>query len=157
MESFSHLNNKGEAHMVDVSHKSNTIRMAIAEGSVFFTQEMQALLNENNWNTAKGSVVETAKLAGTLAAKQTSQLIPLCHPLPIHSISFHSTVSDGRIHITCEVKTEGKTGVEMEALTGVSVACLTIYDMCKALGHTMELGEIRLVSKSGGKHNYQRP
>lgn len=156
MNSFSHLNNKGEAHMVDVSAKTNTVRIATAEGSVFFTQEMQDELNKNGWSTAKGSVLETAKLAGTMAAKQTSNLIPLCHPLPIHSIAFETQVQAGRVRVICEVKTEGKTGVEMEALTGVSIACLTIYDMCKALGHTMELGEIRLVSKSGGKHNYQR-
>ena len=156
MNSFSHLNNQAEAQMVDVSHKSNTIRIAKAEGAVKFTPEMWKALSENNWNTAKGSVLETAKIAGTMAAKQTSNLIPLCHPLAIHSIVFESFEEEASIHLTCEVKTEGKTGVEMEALTGVSVACLTIYDMCKALGHTMEIGEIRLVSKEGGKNKYQR-
>lgn len=156
MNALSHLNNQGEAQMVDVSHKTNTVRIARAEGFVIFPPTIQSALAATNWNTAKGSVLETARIAGTMAAKQTSQLIPLCHPLPIHSIQFETHLLEGKVQVICEVKTEGKTGVEMEALTGVSVACLTVYDMCKALGHEIEISGIRILKKEGGKHKFER-
>lgn len=137
--------------MVDVSDKETTSRTAIAKGKIIVnTQVMEAIVNRN---VEKGDVLGTARIAGIMGSKQTAALIPMCHPLAISksSIDFEIDKENRCIIAVCTTKVEGKTGVEMESLTGVSVALLTIYDMCKAIDKTMEITEIHLVSKSGGK------
>ncbi|MDB9311973.1 cyclic pyranopterin monophosphate synthase MoaC [Spirulina sp. CS-785/01] len=145
---LSHLNAQGEVQMVDVSEKGVTAREAVAAGQI----KMQAstLTAIEAGNAPKGDVITTAKLAGVMAAKQTAHLIPLCHPLPLHKINVEITPDEALpgYHIQATVKTNAETGVEMEALTAVSVAALTLYDMAKALEKTMEIGSIRLVKKS---------
>jgi len=155
MDSFSHIDKNGMPSMVDVSDKSVTKRTATAQSSVVLTKEIMALLESDDIQTKKGPVFQTAILAGIMGCKQTSQLIPLCHPLPISKavIDIQKT-GDLEISIQCTVKTEGKTGVEMEALTGASVAALTIYDMCKAMSHDIVIKETRLIEKRGGKSDF---
>jgi cyclic pyranopterin phosphate synthase len=148
---LTHITASGEAHMVDVGGKVETARTAVAEGSIrMLPSTLEAILSGNS---AKGDVIGTARLAGIMAAKKTSDLIPLCHPLLISKVSVNivpdPTLPGLRVDATISIS--GKTGVEMEALTAVSVACLTLYDMGKALEKGMEIGGIRLVSKSGGK------
>ena len=148
---LSHLDDAGQAQMVDVSAKAVTQREATARGHVTMRAETLALVVEGQ--LPKGDVLATARLAGIMAAKRTSELIPLCHPLPLTGIEVrlwpdHDASS---VEIEATVRTTAQTGVEMEALTAVSVAALTIYDMCKAVERTMRLGEIRLVAKSGGE------
>jgi cyclic pyranopterin phosphate synthase len=137
--------------MVDVAHKEATVRTAVASASVWMLPETFARIDERS--IAKGDVLQVARLAGIMAAKKTPDLIPLCHPLPIDAVSvdFTPCAQDNRIDITATVRVGGKTGVEMEALTAVSVAALTIYDMCKAVDKKMKLGEIKLLRKEGGK------
>ena len=151
MTKLSHIDAAGEAHMVDVGGKDETIRVAVAQGAVRMLPETLELILSGN--ARKGDVIGTARIAGIMAAKKTSELIPLCHPLMISKVSVDiapdSTLPGFRMEAT--VKTEGKTGVEMEALTAVSVACLTLYDMAKAADKGMEIIDIRLMSKSGGK------
>ena len=151
MSGLSHFDAKGEAHMVDVSDKEVTDRMAIARGSVTMTPETLAMIVEGR--AKKGDVLAVARLAGIMGAKKTSDLIPLCHPLPITKVALDLTVDDALpgVQIEATVKTSGQTGVEMEALTAVSVASLTLYDMVKAVDKAMRLGDIRLVFKDGGK------
>ncbi len=148
---LSHLNTKGEAQMVDVSDKRASIREAIAAGRVRMSQTTFKAIEAGN--TPKGNVLGTARLAGIMAAKQTAQLIPLCHPLPLHKIEVVITPDSdsSSYHIQATVKTKGETGVEMEALTAVSVAALTLYDMAKALEKSMIIEGIHLLSKKGGK------
>ncbi|OAB54919.1 cyclic pyranopterin monophosphate synthase accessory protein [Leptolyngbya valderiana BDU 20041] len=147
---LTHLDEGGDARMVDVSDKSPTVREAVAAGVIRMKRETLEAIESGN--APKGDVLTTAKLAGILAAKQTSQLIPLCHPLPLTKIdvriSLDSEIPGYRLEAT--VKTKAETGVEMEALTAVSVAALTLYDMAKALEKTMEIEGIRLVKKTGG-------
>jgi cyclic pyranopterin phosphate synthase len=148
---LSHLNPQGEAEMVDVSGKEATRREALAAGQVRMSQQTFAAIEAGN--TPKGDVLATAKLAGIMAAKQTAQLIPLCHPLPLHKIEVQ-LIADGELpgyQIRASVTTKGETGVEMEALTAVSLAALTLYDMAKALDKSMEIESIRLLRKTGGK------
>jgi cyclic pyranopterin monophosphate synthase len=148
---LTHLNQEGEAQMVDVSAKEATVREAIATGKIRMTREaFETVVRGNN---PKGDVVGTAKIAGIMAAKQTSQLIPLCHPLPLHKIEVKITANEELpgYEIEATVKTKAETGVEMEALTAVSVAALTLYDMAKALDKTMVIEAIYLVKKTGGK------
>ncbi|MEO1340281.1 MAG: cyclic pyranopterin monophosphate synthase MoaC [Cyanobacteria bacterium J06635_13] len=149
--SLSHLNERGEAQMVDVSGKKPTRRQAIAIGQVIMSQSTLATIEAGN--APKGDVLGTAKIAGIMAAKQTANLIPLCHPLPIHKIELEITPNQQlpgyEIQATVAIKAE--TGVEMEALTAVSVAALTLYDMAKALEKSMQISSIRLLSKIGGK------
>lgn len=148
---FTHFDGAGNAVMVDVSEKKVTSRRAVATGEIQVSAEvMQAVLEGT---ARKGDVLGTARIAGIMAAKQTSSLIPLCHPLPITkcTVDFEPDQEYQTIRVFCTVKTEGKTGVEMEALTGVTVALLTIYDMCKAIDKSMVMGGIHLVEKSGGK------
>jgi cyclic pyranopterin monophosphate synthase len=148
---LTHLNSAGEAHMVDVGAKAETARTAVAEGSVrMLPATLEAILSGN---AAKGDVIGTARLAGIMAAKKTSDLIPLCHPLLISKVSVDITpdLDLPGLYVKATVSISGKTGVEMEALTAVSVACLTLYDMGKAIEKGMEIGGIRLKSKSGGK------
>lgn len=148
---LTHLDESGEARMVDVSGKQATIREAVAAGQVRMSRETLAAIQAGN--APKGDVLGTARLAGIMAAKQTSQLIPLCHPLPLQKVEVQIT-PDPKLpgyQIQAQVKTKAETGVEMEALTAVSVAALTLYDMAKALEKGMIIEEIRLVSKTGGK------
>ncbi|MBE9223735.1 cyclic pyranopterin monophosphate synthase MoaC [Cyanobacterium stanieri LEGE 03274] len=148
---LSHLDETGSAQMVDVSSKSVTVREAIATGQV--TMKKSTFIQIEEGNAPKGDVLGTAKIAGIMAAKQTSSLIPLCHPLPLTKIEVIITPDDNLCgyHIQARVKTEGKTGVEMEALTAVSVTALTLYDMAKAMEKTITIEAIKLVSKTGGK------
>jgi cyclic pyranopterin phosphate synthase len=151
MSELTHLNKKGEAIMVDVSYKDKTVREAIAEGIVKMKVETLKKIIEHN--IPKGDVLSVARVAGIMAVKKTSQLIPLCHPLAIDAIKidFEPHEERGILKVKCYVKTTEKTGVEMEALTGVSITCLTIYDMCKAIEKDIEIGPIRLIKKTGGK------
>jgi cyclic pyranopterin phosphate synthase len=148
---LTHIDAAGKAHMVDVGDKVDTVRSATAEGFVKMKPETLALIRDGN--ARKGDVIGTARLAGIMAAKQTASLIPLCHPLMLTKVSVE-IVEDGALpglRVTATAKLTGKTGVEMEALTAVSVTCLTIYDMAKAADKGMEIGGIRLMQKSGGK------
>lgn len=151
MADLSHITGDGSAHMVDVSGKEDTTRTAIATGLVTMTRETLEIIRKGD--AKKGDVLGTARLAGIMAAKKTPDLIPLCHPLAISkvTIDFETDESVPGIRVTGLVKTTGKTGVEMEALTAVSVACLTIYDMAKAVDKGMVIGPVRLLEKTGGK------
>jgi len=151
MTKLSHLDEQGRARMVDVSEKEITSRIAIACGTVHMRPETLALILEDK--IEKGDVFSVARVAGIMAAKKTSELIPMCHPLNITSVKIELMPQQepARVEIEASVRVSGKTGVEMEAMTAVSVAGLTIYDMCKAVDREMSLGEIRLVKKSGGK------
>jgi cyclic pyranopterin phosphate synthase len=142
---FSHLDAQGAATMVDVGHKAVVFRRATASGKLLCAPATIRLLKKKA--LPKGDVLGVARIAGIQAVKRTADLIPLCHPLPIHQIEINFQVRASAIEITCTVETEAKTGVEMEALTGVSVAGLTLYDMCKAVDKTMSLAEIRVVEK----------
>ena len=148
---LTHFDDRGQAHMVDVSGKAVTDRIAVAEGAVRMTAETLALIIEGR--AKKGDVLSVARLAGIMAAKKTSDLIPLCHPLPITKIALELTPDPTLpgVRIEATVKTSGQTGVEMEALTAVSVAGLTIYDMVKAADKAMVIDGIRLILKDGGK------
>ena len=151
MTGLSHFDAQGHAHMVDVSSKPVTDRIAVARGHVVMTAETLALIAEGR--AKKGDVLSVARLAGIMGAKQTASLIPLCHPLPITRVAVDLHVDPGLPGIVVEatVKTGGQTGVEMEALTAVSVACLTVYDMVKAVEKSMRIEGIRLILKDGGK------
>lgn len=149
---FSHLDERGNIAMVDVSRKPGTMRTASASGCIFMQAETLGLLRQDL--LPKGNVLTAAKLAGIQAAKQTAHLIPLCHQLNLSWVEISFTIHEDRIAITAAVKTREATGVEMEALTAVSVAALTIYDMCKAVDPSMEIGSIRLDAKTGGKKQH---
>ncbi|MGH1417437.1 MAG: cyclic pyranopterin monophosphate synthase MoaC [Hyphomicrobiaceae bacterium] len=156
MNKLSHLNDKGEARMVDVTAKDVTHRVAIAEG--FIAMEPATLDVITKGDAKKGDVLATARIAGIMAAKKTHDLIPMCHPLAITkaTVDFTESSSPTGIRVTAEVKVTGPTGVEMEALTAVSVACLTIYDMVKAIDKDMVVSDIRLMEKTGGKSGHYR-
>lgn len=148
---MNHFDEKGNAVMVDVSEKHATLRTAVAKGTIRVNDAiMEALLAGN---VKKGDVLGVARVAGIMGVKQTSSLIPMCHPLMIQKCAVDFEIDEQKKEVTavCTVKTEGVTGVEMEALTGVSVTLLTIYDMCKAIDKSMEIGDIHLVRKTGGK------
>ncbi|MDT0682724.1 cyclic pyranopterin monophosphate synthase MoaC [Roseicyclus sp. F158] len=149
--SLTHFDDAGRAHMVDVSGKAETDRIAEATGVIRMSPETLARVNEGT--AKKGDVLGVARLAGIMAAKRTADLIPLCHPLPLARVALDLTPDDALpgVRITATVKTTGRTGVEMEALTAVSIAGLTIYDMLKAADRAMEIGQIRVVLKDGGK------
>ena len=149
MTRLTHLDEAGAAHMVDVGAKPATAREAIATGRI--TMSATALAAIRDGATAKGDVVAVARIAGIMAAKRTSDLIPLCHPLPLARVAIDLALDDHGIVATATAATDGKTGVEMEALTAVSVALLTIYDMAKAIDKAMVIGDVRLLAKSGGK------
>lgn len=148
---LSHFDAQGNAHMVDVSAKPSTERIASAKGRVIMAAQTLALVLEGT--AKKGDVLGTARLAGIMGAKETSRLIPLCHPLPLTKVSIDFDILDpeGAIEITATVKTTGQTGVEMEALTAVNIAALTIYDMLKAADKNMQISDIRVILKDGGK------
>lgn len=146
---LSHLDAQGRARMVDVGKKPDTKRVAVAKGRVVMTPQTLELIRKNE--IAKGDVLTVAQVAGIAAAKRTSELIPLCHPLLLTNISVDFDLQDDAIEIRAIVEATGKTGVEMEALTAVTVSALTIYDMCKAQDRAMRIQDVRLVKKSGGK------
>ena len=151
MKEFSHIDEKGQARMVDVTEKEPTLRHAVARGQVRMRPETVARIEEGG--IPKGDVLATARIAGIMAAKKTGELIPLCHPLELTGIEvlFTCNAVRGEIGIEAKVRTVGRTGVEMEALTAVGVAALTIYDMCKSVDREMTIADIRLMSKRGGK------
>ena len=153
---LSHLDSDGDITMVDVSGKTATTREANATGQVRFPSEIYAQIKAADGMTKKGSITQTAHIAGIMAAKRTHDLIPLCHPLPLDKIGLSFEYNDAlnSITVSAVVKVTHKTGVEMEALTAVSVACLTIYDMTKALSHDIVIDDIHLVKKTGGKSDY---
>jgi len=149
MAQLSHVDDQGRVRMVDTGTKEITQRRAVASAHVSMTKETVAALREHR--TPKGDPLEAARLAGIMAAKRTSDLIPLCHPLPLTHIDVQATLEDTGVSLQAEVSTNAQTGVEMEALTAVSVAALTVYDMCKALEKGMTITDVRLESKTGGK------
>lgn len=153
-KTLTHLNERGEAHMVDVADKAVSDRVAVAEGFVSMEDETLRLIEEGT--AKKGDVLASARIAGIMAAKRTHELIPLCHPLALSQVSveFETGQDPCGILVTARVKLSGRTGVEMEALTAVSVACLTIYDMVKAVDRGMSFSGIRLVEKSGGRSGH---
>ena len=154
-QTLSHIDKQGNAAMVDVSDKKITKRMATAQSIVVLGEEIMQQLKDNDIKTKKGSVFQTAIIAGTMAAKKTSELIPLCHPLALENCKVNIEVNTEReVVIECTVSITSKTGVEMEALTGASVAALTIYDMCKAMSHAIVIKETKLISKTGGKSDF---
>lgn len=150
-EKLTHFDEKGNTRMVDVGGKDETLRIAVARGYITACPETLRLIAEQGMK--KGDVLEVARLAGIMAAKRTGELIPLCHPLALTSIRVELAIADDmpQVEIEAEVQTVGRTGVEMEALTAVSVAALTVYDMCKAVDREMVIGDVRLVKKTGGK------
>ena len=154
MSDLTHFDKDGNAIMVDVSDKPVTARVAVATGKIYVCQEIFERIQKHE--IAKGDVLGVARLAGIMAAKRTSELIPLCHPLPLTKCEVNFELKETEntlyyIEVTCLAKTDGKTGVEMEALTGVQIALLTIYDMCKAVDKSMVITDVHLLSKSGGK------
>ena len=154
---LSHVDGSGKASMVDVSAKGETERIAVADGFVTMSAEALAQVLANT--VAKGDVLATARLAGIMGGKKTADLIPLCHPLPLDRVHVEAVVDQSRsgVHVSATVRTRAATGVEMEALTAVSIACLTIYDMVKGVDRTMAIGPIRLLEKRGGKSgDYRR-
>ena len=154
---LTHVDAKGRPRMVDVGAKRETRREATAEARVRFPADIAAALRKQDMRSAKGPVVDTAIIAGTMAAKRTHELIPFCHPLAIERCSFDvAFVDDTTLAIRCAVAVTHKTGVEMEALTGAGVAALTVYDMCKALSHEIVITDVRLVEKSGGKRRVKK-
>ena len=151
MKKLTHIDAEGKARMVDVSDKTVTVREAVARGFVSMKPETVRLILDKN--IPKGDVIATARIAGMMAAKKTGELIPMCHPLNLTSVAVEMNVEEekNRVRVEARVKTVGQTGVEMEALTAVSVAALTIYDMCKAVDKEMTISDIVLVEKRGGK------
>lgn len=155
-QSFSHIDNTGNPAMVDVTAKTPTDRMARAQALVALDDQILDQLREMELRTKKGPVFQTAVVAGIMAAKRTGELIPLCHPLGLSHCAIDIRVrQDGDIEIICTARIHASTGVEMEALTGASIAALTIYDMCKAMSHTIVIREIRLLEKRGGKSDFR--
>ena len=149
MSKLTHLNERGEAHMVDVGDKAVTAREAVAEGIIMMRPQTLALIREGGHK--KGDVLAAARIAGILAAKKTWELIPLCHPVPLTHVEVELVPESEGVRCRATARTQAQTGVEMEALTAVQVALLTIYDMCKAVDRGMTLTDIRLLAKSGGR------
>ncbi|HAS35868.1 MAG TPA: cyclic pyranopterin monophosphate synthase MoaC [Flavobacteriales bacterium] len=155
---FSHLSPSGEPQMVDVGEKKVTKRIAIAESRVVLDEAILDRLENDEIHTKKGPVFQTAIIAGIMAAKKTSELIPLCHPLGLDKCDVEIEIDEDRsVRIRCTAAVEGKTGIEMEALTGASIAALTIYDMCKGFSHNIRIVETKLLEKRGGKSDYATP
>lgn len=153
---FTHLDKEGNPLMVDVGDKLVTKRIAKAQSIVVLDEEVMSLLEGNELHTKKGPVFQTAILAGIMAAKKTSELIPLCHPIGMDNCQVNIRTKGIEVFIECTASISSKTGVEMEALTGASVAALTIYDMCKAFSHNIIIKETKLMHKSGGKRDFNR-
>ncbi|MBK9172692.1 MAG: cyclic pyranopterin monophosphate synthase MoaC [Chloracidobacterium sp.] len=154
MSELSHFDESGRTRMVDVSGKEPTKRVAVASGRVLLSPETVAKLRANE--TPKGDPLEIARIAGIMAAKRTSELIPLCHQVPLSKVNIEARLTDSGIELRAQAITTSPTGVEMEALTAVSIAALTVYDMCKAVQRDIEITDIRLESKAGGKQDYNR-
>src|SRR3989442_12370222 len=155
MTQLSHIDDEGRVKMVDTSDKATTTRHAVATARVLMSAETLAAVREHR--TPKGDPLEAARLAGIMAAKRTAELIPLCHPLPLTHVDVQARVENFGVYLEAQVSTNAQTGVEMEALTAVSVAALTIYDMCKALDKSITISDVRLEMKSGGKSgDYRR-
>ena len=155
MDQLSHVDAEGRVQMVDTSDKATTTRHAVASARVLMSPETAKAIQEHR--TPKGDPLEAARLAGIMAAKRTAELIPLCHPLPLTHVDVQATVVDDGVYLESSVSTNAQTGVEMEALTAVSVAALTVYDMCKALEKSITISDVRLESKTGGKSgDYRR-
>lgn len=155
---FSHFSPSGEPQMVDVGEKKVTKRIAIAESRVVLDEAILDRLENDEIHTKKGPVFQTAIIAGIMAAKKTSELIPLCHPLGLDKCDVEIEIDEDRsVRIRCTAAVEGKTGIEMEALTGASIAALTIYDMCKGFSHNIRIVETKLLEKRGGKSDYATP
>ncbi|WP_025885303.1 cyclic pyranopterin monophosphate synthase MoaC [Asaia prunellae] len=158
MVSLTHVDETGQRpHMVEIGDKSVTRREAHARAILRFPPEVAQSLAASGYMTSKGAVLTVAQLAGIMGTKATSQLIPLCHPLSLTGCKVEITIEGCEALIDCRVKCEGRTGVEMEALTGATVAALTLYDMCKALSHDMVIHDVRLIGKSGGKRDFGTP
>jgi cyclic pyranopterin monophosphate synthase len=156
-KTLSHVDPSGRPRMVDVGAKRVTSRVATAEARVRFPRDVAATLRRNDLRSAKGSIADTAIIAGTMAVKRTHELIPFCHPLAIEKCTFEIAFDErDTLTIRCTVAVTHKTGVEMEALTGATVAALTVYDMCKALSHEIAIEGVRLVEKSGGKRRVKK-
>ena len=152
MTKFTHIGDKNQPKMVNVGDKKVTKRTAIAKAEMFLGSEIISHFKNDELTTKKGPVFQTAIIAGIQAVKKTSELIPMCHPLIINGVDINIDIIDNEnIKIICEVKIDGKTGVEMEALTGANIAALTVYDMCKAISQKMVIKEIKLIEKTGGK------
>ena len=152
MSNFSHLNENNNPKMVNVSDKKITKRTAVAKATMFLGKEIITYFNNDELITKKGPVFQTAIIAGIQGVKKTSEIIPMCHPLLINGVDINiHVINSEHIEVLCEVIIEGKTGVEMEALTGVNIACLTIYDMCKSISQDIIIKEVKLVEKTGGK------
>ena len=152
MSNFSHLNENNNPKMVNVSDKKITKRTAIAKATMFLGKEIITYFNNDELITKKGPVFQTAIIAGIQGVKKTSEIIPMCHPLLINGVDINiRVINSEHIEVLCEVIIEGKTGVEMEALTGVNIACLTIYDMCKSISQDIIIKEVKLLEKTGGK------
>ena len=152
MDQLSHIDDEGRVRMVDTSDKATTTRHAVASARVLMSEETVSAVRQHR--TPKGDPLEAARLAGIMAAKRTAELIPLCHPLPLTHVDIKATIEDFGVYLESSVSTNAQTGVEMEALTAVSVAALTIYDMCKALDKGMTISDVRLERKTGGKSGY---
>lgn len=155
---LTHIGANGMAEMVNISDKQVSLRTAKASGVIFLPLAIYQLIDNNEIISAKGPVFNTAIIAGTMAVKNTAAIIPFCHHILIESckFNFEFDAEKYQVNVHCEIIINGKTGAEMEALTGVSVACLTIYDMCKAISPMMEIRDIKLTHKSGGKHDFDR-
>jgi len=153
---LTHIDEAGNAVMVDVSNKVKSPRLAIASGKVIFPEVVFKTLSENQFSGKKGSILQTAIIAGIQAVKKTSELIPLCHQINLTKVHIDIEPGVNELLVSCTVKCTEKTGVEMEALTGVSVAALTIYDMCKALSQDIVISKIQLEKKTGGKNDFER-
>ncbi|MBU2525083.1 MAG: cyclic pyranopterin monophosphate synthase MoaC [Bacteroidetes bacterium] len=153
---LSHISENGDIQMVDVTDKNSSVRVATASGKVIFPAAVFAELEAQGFVGKKGSIIQTAVIAGIQAVKKTADLIPLCHTLPISKIDIQIVPEAPVFHIQCTVKCTEKTGVEMEALTGASISALTVYDMCKALSHDIQITDIRLEQKTGGKNDFKR-
>lgn len=157
MKDFTHIDETGRATMVDVGEKKVTHRTAVARSIVWLPEEVLAKLEDGDIQTKKGSVFQTAIIAGIMAAKKTGELIPLCHPLGLENCNITMQLNEqNELVIDCTTSITAKTGVEMEALTGASVAALTVYDMCKALSHDIVIKETKLMEKTGGKNDFKR-
>jgi len=157
MKEFSHIDAEGKASMVNVGEKKVTVRSATARSIVLLPEEVIQKLSGNGMQTKKGPVFQTAIVAGIMAAKKTGELIPLCHPLGLDDCRINIRFENiNELIIDCSVSITAKTGVEMEALVGASIAALTVYDMCKALSHDIIIRETKLMEKTGGKHDFQR-
>lgn len=156
MSKLSHIDQQGKSRMVDVGDKFITRRVAVAKTKVIFPLEAYNKLQQKQLSSTKGSIIDTANIAGVMAAKRTADLIPMCHPLPIDfcKLDFTQIDEECSLLIQAEVRVNHKTGVEMEALTAASVAALTIYDMCKALSHDIRINDLQLVNKTGGKSDF---